>query len=490
MLKKFSYIIKGSLIFTCLALSTVSFTNSYFQNQTEIAQTSIAEKQLIDKSQDIKVDFREVAKKAIPAVVSIKVQSKKKSASFLGSEDDSEDPFDNFWKYFSKPRGSKSEPAFSGQASGVIVSADGYVITNNHVVNEMDNIVVQMSDGREFPGKVIGQDKNSDLALVKIEANDLPYLKLGNSDELEVGQWVAAIGNPFGLQGTLTHGVVSAKGRNNLDIVPSEDFIQTDASINSGNSGGPLVTLSGEVIGINTAIATNSSSGNMGIGFAIPSNMARYVMKEILDHGKVSRGYLGVSLQSIDYNLAKAFDLKKIEGALVTSVVSGSPADKAGIKAEDIIIKYNDRPVDNAATLRNSVYMMHTGTKINLTILRDGKTIQVPLEIKDFPEDLVKHASIIENSQLGIEVDTLTPELGQALGYTNTKGVVITKVQPGSAAALVGLKKGALILSVNRKKVETKEQFFAALKETAKDRPALLQIKQGDINAYISIQLE
>jgi serine protease Do len=479
MIKRPAFFLSGILFLTTVALAGTSFTTS--QNQ------SIDEKQ--ERPREVLVDFRELAKKDIPAVVSIKV-TKKRSSYFGGNSDSGEesDVFGNhFWKFFNLPRQDLYSQPLSGQGSGFLVSADGYILTNSHVVNEMDTINVQLYDGRILLAKVLGQDKNSDLALIKVEGNDLPFLELGNSDDLEVGQWVAAIGNPFGLQATLTTGVVSAKGRQNLDIVPYEDFIQTDAAINSGNSGGPLVALDGKVIGINTAIATNSSASYMGIGFAIPSNIARYVMDEILKHGKVARGFLGVSLQSIDYNLAQAFDLKKVEGALVTSVVKGSPAERAGIKTEDIILKYNDRPVKNAAVLRNSMYMMPSGSKVVLTILRDGKIIQVPAEVTEFAAEEEK-APVLAKTNLGIEVDTLTPDMAQSLGYQE-KGVIITKVQPGSPAAFVGLKKGSLILAINRQKVETKEQFQAALKETPQGRPALFQVKQGDINAFISIQV-
>ena len=321
--------------------------------------------------------------------------------------------------------------------------------------------------------------RNSDLAIIKIDAKELPYLTLGNSDDLEVGQWVAAIGNPFGLQGTLTVGVVSAKSRNNLDIARYEDFIQTDAAINRGNSGGPLVTLNGEIIGINTAIATTASSGYIGIGFAVPSNMARHVMDEILADGKVSRGFLGVSLQSIDNNLAQAFGLKKVEGALIANVSKGSAAEKAGLQVEDIILKYDGKPVENAASLRNAVYMLKPGTKITLTILRKDQMIDLPVNVGEYSEKNAVVATTAQNDQFGIEVGSLTPEVAQKLGYTQDQGVVITNVNPYSVAGLAGLKKGALILSVNRQKVTSVDEFNKAMTNASKDTPLLLQIKQG-----------
>lgn len=477
-----------------LALSSFAFVLASFASNTPTQKRSQTEEIRALPGKEPVADFRGVAKKAIPAVVSIKVQTKKKTSA-LG-DDSSQDPFDFFggngndlWKFFGLPKrgeSTRSQPLI-GQGSGVIVSPDGYILTNSHVVNEMDSINVLLNDGREFPAKVLGQDTDSDVALIKIDASELPYLSLGDSDQLEVGQWVAAIGNPFGLQATLTAGVVSAKSRNNLDIVPYADFIQTDAAINRGNSGGPLLTLDGEVIGINTAIATNASSGYMGVGFAIPSNMAKHVMDEILSDGKVSHGFLGIGLQSINYHLAQAFGLKKVEGALITNVVKDSPAEKAGLQTEDIIIAYNGRPVDNAATLRNAVYMMKPGTQIKLTVIRKDQQIEIPLSVGHMEENPAT-ISTAQKNQLGIEVENLTPEIARSFGYTEEQGVVISKVNPNGVAAMAGLKKGALILSVNRNKVTNVNDYNKAVADTPKDRPVLLQIKQGDNYLYISLQ--
>lgn len=482
-----SYFFKIALAFSGIALAATSFTSGTLETSTQNQQAS---------SKVAGADFRIVAKKAVPAVVSIQVQTKKKSS--LSDDNKIRSPYgssdnDDLWEFFGIPKkDSGRSEIMQGQASGVIVSADGYILTNSHVVNGMESIKVQMTDGREFSAKVLGDDPSSDLALIKIDAKDLPHLKIGNSDDLEVGQWVAAVGNPFGLQATLTAGVVSAKSRNNLDIVPYGDFIQTDAAINRGNSGGPLLTLDGEVIGINTAIATNASSGYMGIGFAIPSNMAKHVMDEILLDGKVSHGFLGVSLQSITYDLAQAFGLKKVEGALVANVVKNTPADKAGLQVEDIIISYDGRHIDNAATLRNAVYMMKPGTKLTLTVLRKDQPIQVPITIGNHTESAVAAAvpQKSEKNQLGIEVQSLTPDLARSLGYTQEQGVVITDLKPSSVAALAGLKKGALILAVNRKKVTNVTEYTQALAETPKDRPVLLQIKQGEAYIFVSLPTE
>lgn len=485
MMTRSSYI-KFGAIFAGIALAASSFTTQDAPSQ--------------GRNETVKyvgADFTEVAKIAVPAVVSIKVQSKKKSPLFSDDSQGGADPFELFgnndlWGFFNLPKqDSGRNQQVVGQASGVIVSPEGYILTNSHVVHEMDTISVLMNDGRELNAKVLGDDPNTDLALIKIDAKDLPYLKLGNSDQLEVGQWVAAVGNPFGMQATMTAGIVSAKNRNNLDIAHYEDFIQTDAAINRGNSGGPLLTMNGEIIGINTAIATNAASGYMGIGFAIPSNVAKHIMEEILSDGKISHGFLGISLQSIDYNLAQAFNMRKVEGALVASVVKDSPADKAGLQVEDIVLKVNDRPIENAAALRNAIYIMKPGTKITLTVLRKDQLTQVPVIVTDFKEAAtVAAAPTAQKTQLGIDVDNLTPELARSLGYTDEQGVVITKVYPNSVANLAGLKKGALILSVNRQKIENVQGFNKALTDAPKERPILLQVKQGSQYLFVSLRAE
>jgi serine protease Do len=489
-----SLFFKFALMLSGVALATTSFISEPQQQEAPSLDGNRTEeiRRLPIKEKETVADFRGVARKAIPAVVSITVQSKKRPPQF-DNEDQFEDPSDLFgnndlWNFFGFPRRNYRSQPFIGQASGVIVSPNGYILTNSHVVHDMDQINVQLNDGREFPAKVLGDDPNSDLALIKIDANHLPYLTLGNSDNLEVGQWVAAIGNPFGLQATLTAGVVSAKGRNNLDITRDEDFIQTDAAINRGNSGGPLLTLDGEVAGINTAIATTAASGYVGIGFAIPSNMAKNFMDEILSQGKITRGFLGVSLQSIDYNLAKAFGLKKVEGALVTNVTKNSAADRAGLQVEDIILRINDRPVENAAALRNAVYMMKPGTKIMLTVLRQDQLQQIPVTVGEYSENAASINS--QRNSLGIEVGNLTPEIAQQMGYVQDQGVVVTRINPGSIASLAGLKKGALILGVNRQKVTNVDEFNRALAQAPQDRPILLQVKQGNLYLFISLQTE
>lgn len=443
-------------------------------------------------------DFRQVAKTAIPAVVSIKVKGKGKQNLFFGFGDqDDEDSQDSntygddfLQRFFGMPRQRQPEQQLVlGQASGFIVSPDGYILTNSHVVKDMSEITVVLNSDKEYKAKVIGQDPNTDIALLKIDAKDLPYLKLGNSDELDVGQWVVAIGNPLGLQASLTAGVVSAKGRNNLDLSRIEDYIQTDAAINRGNSGGPLLNLDSQVIGMNTAIVTNMANGGyMGIGFAIPSNLLQTVLDDLKNDGSFKRGFLGVTLQPVDEDLAKAFGLDKAEGALVAEVAKESPADKAGIKQGDIIIKYNNQPVLNIGALRNAISIMKPGSPVLLSLLRNGQSMDIRVEVGLFPTSQ-PIAAAVKDLKLGLEVENLTAESAGKIGFSGEKGVVISKVDPAGPAAWAGLKKGALILEVNKKKVANVDEFHSVLQQTENDKPVLLLIKQGDTTRFVSFKI-
>lgn len=333
-------------------------------------------------------DFSQIAKSSTPAVVSIKVaktaQHHSKVTDDFEEEGDTADSEGSFWQdFFRSPN--KSE-IYVGQASGFIVSPDGLILTNNHVVEDVTKIVVTLNDGTEYAGKLVGLDNNTDIALIKIEEKNLPYLKLGNSDAIEVGQWILAIGTPFGLQATVTAGIISAKGRNNLDLARIEDFIQTDTAINRGNSGGPLINMNGEVIGINTAIVGNlegNLGGNLGIGFSVPSNIAKNVMEQLVSKGKVSRSFIGLDLQPLDHDRASAFGLHKSEGAIVSQVVKNSPASKAGIKQGDVIVKLNENAVSSVGGFRTSIALMTPGSKLKLSLIRDGKPMDIALETSE-----------------------------------------------------------------------------------------------------------
>lgn len=468
-----------TIFLLCLSLNLCSFAAA--QEATAIKELSY--------------DFSEVAQNAIPAVVSIQVESQVsgKTSTLFGYES----PFDLFQddffgQFFDIPRKEKNQNHLQvSQGSGFLISNDGFILTNNHVVGENGKLTVRLNDGQEFDARVIGKDPATDVALIKIDAQNLPYLKLGNSDKLRVGQWVVAIGNTLGLQASLTVGVVSAKGRNNLDIARVEDFIQTDAAINRGNSGGPLLNLQGEVMGMNTAIATNFASGYMGIGFAIPSNIAKHVMEQLLSKGSVARGYLGLIMQEIDRDLAQAFDLKKIEGILVSDVVKDSPAEKGGIKQGDIILKVNDHPIETMGSLRSFIALQPPGSQVSLDVLRNKRRELLKVEVgvlQDEPGEKEKKQDTF-SSPLGIQVESLTPEIASRLHLKNMKGVLVIKVETTSPAAFVGIKKGALILEVNQKAIFSKEEYQKAVQNTPAGKPILLLIQQEETIRYVSIRL-
>jgi len=440
-------------------------------------------------------DFTSVAKSAIPAVVSVKVKTPDHVNVNQGNQgfyDDEIDFQERFWQQFfgQRPRERREmqRPAYA-QGSGFLLSSDGYILTNNHVVADSSDITVTLQGGEEIPAKVVGSDPHTDIALIKIEGHDLPYLELSDSDNLEVGQWVIAIGNPLGLQASLTVGVVSAKGRNNLDIANIEDFIQTDAAINQGNSGGPLLNLDGEVVGMNTAIVTNGAGGGyMGIGFAIPSNMARHAKEQIMATGRVCRGFLGVSLQKIDSDLAQAFGLLKVEGALVADVTSNSPAEESGIRQGDIILKYNRTDVSSIVSFKNAIAMMNPGTPLSLSILREGQEMVINIEVGTYPGEETSVIASLAN-RLGLEVESLTRDLAMQHGYGHESGVIVKQVFPGGPAAWVGLQKGTLILEINKQRVNSISDFSRILEKEETERPLLLLIKQGTLTRFVSIKL-
>ncbi len=434
-------------------------------------------------------DFTSVAKKAIPAVVSVKVEFKQSPQSFFGTPFGAQekDPFgDDFWnRFFNIPR-RESQPSI-GQGSGFLVSEDGYILTNNHIVENASKVTVTTKNGKEYEAEIIGRDPNTDLAVLKIDGENFPYLKLGNSNNLEVGQWVIAIGNPLGLSATLTVGVVSAIDRSNLGLTPIEDFIQTDAAINRGNSGGPLLNAKGDVVGINTAIAT-STGGYMGIGFAIPSNIAEHIMEQLITNGTFTRGYLGVVLQQVDQGLAEAFDLKDTQGALVAEVAKDSPAAKAGLQRGDVILKYNGKPVDNISVIRNAVSIMKPDQVIHLTVKRKDKIMNVDVKVGSHPQNLALNSETA--NKLGVQVTELTHDIGKSLGYTDERGVVVSSIEPGSIAQLAGIKKGSLIISVNHKEVTSPDDFYSTLADSEEGKPILLLVKQGNVTHYVSLRVK
>ncbi|HID97645.1 MAG TPA: DegQ family serine endoprotease [Thermodesulfobacteriaceae bacterium] len=442
--------------------------------------------------------FAAVVEKAMPAVVFVSVEKivKRRAPAppFSGG-----DPFgffnDPFFERFFGPRGpGRDKPREfhqRGQGSGFIISKDGYILTNNHVVGDADIIKVKLPDGREFEAKVIGTDPQSDVAVIKIDSDgSLPVLALGNSDALEVGEWVIAIGNPFGLTQTVTVGVVSAKGRSRVGINDYENFIQTDAAINPGNSGGPLINIRGEAVGMNTAIFSRSG-GYMGIGFAIPINMATKIKDQLIKKGKVTRGWLGVVIQDIDEDLAKSFGLKNVEGVLIAEVTDDSPAWKAGLKQGDVVLKLNGRKVDDVAELRNRIALTAPGTEISLDVLRNGKKKSVNVIIGEKPSQAVSLISRNEMlSKLGLGVQDLTSELAEQFGYKKGQGVLVVEVEADSLAASAGIRSGQLVEEVNRRRVHNTEELIDALSISKKSNRVLFRIRDGEFSRYVAIRLK
>jgi serine protease Do len=381
-----------------------------------------------------------------------------------------------------------------GLGSGVIVSPDGYILTNNHVVEKSTDIKVTLPDKRQFAGKVIGTDPQTDVAVVKIDATGLPTITLGDSSKIQVGDYAFAIGNPFGVGETATMGIISATGRNGLSIEDYEDFIQTDAAINPGNSGGALLNARGEMIGINTAILAGESGGNQGIGFAIPINMAKYVMDQILKHGKVVRGYIGVGIQEVTPDLAKAFNVPAEKGALVSNVDSSSPGGKAGLQRGDVITELNGQPVNGPNDLRLKVGSMIPGSTVHLQVDRGGNARDITLTLGEAPAGkgvASAEGGAGENSPMrGVQVDELSPEVRQQLGMKpEVKGVVVTEVPESSPAADAGLQRGDVIQQINRKPVDSVADYQRLIAEAGKQTIVLL-VNRGGNTTFTVVQPE
>ena len=361
-------------------------------------------------------------------------------------------------------------PKEQGVGSGVIVTKDGYILTNNHVVEDASTIKVTMTDGREFDGKVIGRDPKTDVAVIKIDAKDLPAITLADSDKIEVGDMVLAVGHPFGIGQSVTTGIISAKGRATMGL-DYEDFIQTDAAINPGNSGGALVDVDGRLIGMNTAILSHSG-GNQGIGFAVPANLARWVMESLVNHGRVERGFLGVNIQDMTPQLAQQFNLNGAKGALVSAVTPDSPADKAGVKSGDLVTDFNGKPVTDSRHLKLQVGSTAPGAAVPMNVLRDGKTLTLSVIVKELPGDKLADSSPAAdkaNDALhGVGVGDLDQATRQQLKVpSQVKGAVIVSVEEDSVAYEAGLRQGDVILEINRQPVKDADQATALCEKPA-----------------------
>lgn len=396
------------------------------------------------------------------------------------------DPFEQFRRFFGQqiPHEYKQH----GLGSGVIISPDGYILTNNHVVGGAEEINVTLMDGREFKAKVVGRDPKTDLGLIKINTRDsLPYATLGNSDQTHIGDWVIAIGNPFGFNLTVTAGIVSAKGR--VLGGSYDNFIQTDASINPGNSGGPLFNTTGQVIGINTAIYSRTGTF-AGIGFAIPSNLAQHVMDQLKKYGHVIRGWLGVEIQEVTPDLAQSFGLSKPEGALVASITKGGPAEKAGILRGDVIIKYDDKTVNSEHQLPVMVADTPVGKEVKVEVIRNGKHETLTVKIGELKEQPVQMAKAEETGgNWGMQVGEITPEIASGFHLKVDKGVVIRRVAPDSPAADAGLQPGDIVLEVNKDKVNSLDDFLNEVKKAkSAGKGALLLVQRGDATLYTVVK--
>ena len=447
--------------------------------------------------QNLSDTYVQVAEQTSNGVVFIEISKTMASPAAFGEGFDGPgSPFRHFFGpggapgFRQGPQGDQM-PMPVGTGSGFIVTPDGYIVTNNHVAAEADGLKVTLQDGRVFDATVVGTDPQTEVALLKVDATGLPTVTLGDSDKVRVGEWVLAVGSPFGLDHTVTSGIVSAQGRSEVGIVDYANFIQTDAAINPGNSGGPLINLHGEVIGMNTAILS-SSGGSNGIGFAIPVNMVKSVVEDLKDDGKVQRGYLGVHIQNISPEMSKWFDIEAGQGALVAEVAEGSPAEQAGLQKDDVVVSIDGQVVKDAGALRSRVATSAPNKELKLEVLRNGERMEKSVTLGQLDSDGVAssgNAPAGSPSRLGIQLQNLDENIASQLGFTGDGGVVISAVEPGSQAAREGLARGMIITEVNRIPVKNVQEFKDALEKGKKDGSVLLNIQQEGHSRYVAMKL-
>lgn len=442
-------------------------------------------------------DFTELYEKQGPAVVNISttqtVHSDGQQGAMPFPNVPEDDPFYEFFRRFMPPGGQQGPQDYKTQSlgSGFIISADGYILTNAHVVNDADEVVVKLADKREFKAKIIGIDRRTDVALVKIEASNLPRVVFGDPTQLKVGEWVAAIGSPFGLENTVTAGIVSAKGR----ALPQENyvpFIQTDVAINPGNSGGPLFNLKGEVVGINSQIFSRSG-GYMGLSFAIPIDVALEVQNQLKTSGKVTRGWLGINIQEITRELADSFGMKNTQGALVAGVEKGSPAEKSGLQAGDVILKFDNKPIATSSDLPRVVAGTKPGKEVGVEVLRKGSVKTLPLTVGDMPNDEDKEEAKptrsgpgkAEPNKLGLTLRELTPQQKKKLG--GKSGLLVINAE--GSAAQSGIRRGDVILAVNNSEAVSLEQFNKTIAAAQAGKTVALLVLRGDNTLYVPVKV-
>ncbi len=468
-----------------IILSFVLLT-SFYIDSNGYAQLSKISGESVDFLTKTGQAMAEIAEAVKPAIVNIST-TKTEKITETPMDPMFDDPFFRrfFGDRFRHPEAPRERKSMS-LGSGVIVSPDGYILTNTHVVKDADKIKVTLSDKREFAGKVIGNDPKTEISVIRIDAKELPTIPVGDSGKLKVGEVVLAVGNPFGLNQTITMGIVSAVGRANVGIAEYEDFIQTDAAINPGNSGGALVNAKGELVGINTAIFS-TTGGYQGIGFAIPSNMANAVMKSLIDKGKVIRGWFGVSIQAITPELARQFQLKKDYGTLVADVVEGSPAEKAGLMRGDVIVEFDRKEVNEPFQLRNMIANTPPGETKEMNIIRDGATKTLKVTIGELPMETEKIPTVYENALRGVSVQNLTPEIYSKLNLPEKmRGVVVADIDSGTPAE-TALMPGDVILEINRKAVATVDDYKALVSDIKPDKNILLVVFRKGATLFVTI---
>ncbi|HKX51857.1 MAG TPA: DegQ family serine endoprotease [Candidatus Binatia bacterium] len=436
-------------------------------------------------------DFVALSKKLRPVVVNISSTQVSESRGQqapqeFGSPFGEEDPFNDFWRRFfggPMPRGPQRQRSLG---SGFIIDGDGSILTNNHVVENAQKIVVKLADEQEYEAKVIGRDPKTDIAVIKIEAKTkLTPANFGDSDGLEVGEWVMAIGNPFGLDSTVTSGIVSAKGRH-IGQGPYDNFIQTDASINPGNSGGPLINLRGEVIGINTAIFSRTG-GNIGIGFAIPVNLVKELLPQLRGKGKVTRGYLGVLIQKVTPELAESLGMEKSQGALVANVSKDGPADKSGVKVGDVIVEFDGKEIRDSGELPIIVARTPVDKKVRMKVLRDKKELTLNVAVGELKDEEVV-ASAPEKGEMGLTVQRLTPQIAESLGLEKAEGIVVSAVEPGSAADEAGIRRGDVIVEIDRKPIRNLDEYKKSIATVRKGKGVLFLVRRGESTLFLALR--
>lgn len=430
--------------------------------------------------------FADLAEKVMPAVVNISTTSTVRIPGhpfrhFFGQEQN--DPFDDFFRHFFHDLPDR-EMKQQSLGSGFIINKDGYIITNNHVVDKADDIKVRLSDGREFTAKVVGRDNKTDLALIKISTpfESLPILTLGDSEKIRVGDWVMAVGNPFGLEQTVTQGIISATGRV-IGSGPYDNFLQTDAPINPGNSGGPLVNLKGEVIGINTAI----NPAGQGIGFAIPSSLARAITTQLQEKGKVVRGWIGVTIQPVTPELARSFGISKTRGALVSNVAQGGPAERGGVRRGDIIIAFDGKEIKNASDLPRLVAATALEKSVAVTVLRESKEVALIVKVEELTEEKMAGLTDRPAENFGLVVENLTPQLRQHFRSPEMSGVMVVRVDAGSPADEARIAAGDVIKELNRRPIRNLADYQTVLGQISKGSPALFLLRRGGQTFFVSL---